>query len=141
VLPKPSIGAQLRRRLLAPVTVLLGVLCVFSQLSSVVHWALVEHVRCAEHGDWVHADEEHAGADLATPAARQVSLVASEALDEHAHDHCEFLSERHELTLAPAAFGLLQAPAALASSPGASAAEASGSGALYALAPKTSPPA
>jgi hypothetical protein len=126
--------------LLAPTTVLLGILCVFSQLSSVVHWALVEHVRCAEHGDWVHADGEHGGADLATPAAPQVSLVSSEAGDEHAHDHCQFLSERRELTLASVAFGTLQAPSSLAPPAGTLAAEASAPGAIYELAPKTSPP-
>ncbi|MDP3153160.1 MAG: hypothetical protein Q8N23_10845 [Archangium sp.] len=59
--------------------------CLFAGagLSQTLHEALVRHVRCAVHGEWVHANE----APLVSSSDRD--LVATSADDrEHTHEHC-----------------------------------------------------
>jgi hypothetical protein len=69
------------------------------QLAGVVHFALVQHARCAEHGELVHADQLSANASDAISQRRPLSSSAYEsdarAATEHAqHDHCAGTSER-----------------------------------------------
>jgi hypothetical protein len=129
----------LRRHLLARLTLLLGLLCMVSQLSGELHWALVEHQRCADHGEWIHeGDHHHAGSEEA--AAPAPLSVTSPDDDAHDHDHCQVLTDRRELGLAPSATTPLEAPAAHAVTGLERATPVVAASALYRLAPKTSPP-
>lgn len=136
---KPPTGAWVRRPLLAQLTLLVGVFCVFSQFSGAMHWALVEHARCAEHGDWVHPDDEHGVTEPSESESAPVSVVASTG-DQHGHDHCQFLADRRELPLPPLTFEALNEPPARVSVFEGRTQAALGSGTIYELAPKTSPP-
>jgi hypothetical protein len=88
----PVLGAWVRRQLLKRLTLLVGIFCALSQVSGALHWVLVEHARCAEHGDWVHAGEsdhghsDAAAPDTAAPDAASVSVQAADS-DEHGNDH------------------------------------------------------
>ncbi|MDD9944655.1 MAG: hypothetical protein OXU20_26655 [Myxococcales bacterium] len=133
-----------RRTLVRYLAVLVGLTCVVVQFSTALHMLLVEHVSCAEHGGWVHADEEHAAGhegahDEVVPDSP--ALAASDAAGEHRHEHCLLCPERRKLAL-PAPVPDLHLPAGhdreatlvgqAASTPPAS---------IHAYAPKTSPPA
>lgn len=85
----------------------LALLFLASHVWSALHHARERHVRCAEHGEWVHApdadtpavasrDDGHA--DLCEEAPPQgPSLAASE--HGAAHDHCELASPHRERAL------------------------------------------
>jgi hypothetical protein len=136
----PRQGAWVRHQLIAPLTLLVGIFCAFSQVSGALHWVLVEHARCAEHGEWVHVGEgEQAHSDAATAPA-SVSVEA-EGTDEHGHDHCDFLRTPRELTLAPSARASLPVPRVVGSSGQVRCSDSKATIARYELAPKTSPPA
>jgi hypothetical protein len=136
----PRRGACVRRQLIARLTLLVGIFCVFSQVSGALHWVLVEHARCAEHGEWAHVGEgEHAHSDAPTAPA-SVSVQAG-GTDEHGHDHCDFLRTPRELTLAPSARALLPVPRVVGSSGQVRCSDSKATIARYELAPKTSPPA
>jgi hypothetical protein len=76
---------------------LAGLLALFLQGSNGGHMLLVEHSRCAEHGELVHTGEAHhhdASAHVETggPAFENVSDDASEA----AHEHCALMADRRD---------------------------------------------
>lgn len=120
----------------------LGVLCLFSQAVPLLHFLAVDHVRCAEHGDWVHAGEAH-GPDLNADAdIRPIEEATLDASTQHGdHEHCVLCADcpdhawpGHRSSAvavwaaessADAQTGTAQLPAAL----------------IYLFAPKTSPPA
>jgi hypothetical protein len=120
-------------------TLLVGIFCAFSQVSGALHWVLVEHARCAQHGEWVHVGEgDHAHSDAAaTPASVSVQAAGS---DEHGHDHCDFLPTPRELTLVRSAQSSLPAPRVIDSSGDVRCSDSKAPISLYELAPKTSPP-
>jgi hypothetical protein len=129
----------MRRQLLARLTLLVGILCAFSQVSGALHWVLVEHARCAEHGAWVHVGEgDHTHSD-APAAPASVSVQAGDS-DEHGHDHCDFLRTPRELTLASSPRTALPLPRVTGSSGQVRPSDSKASIARYELAPKTSPP-
>ena len=105
------------------------------QLSAVAHEVLVEHVRCAEHGELVHVGDEAGGDALAFGVTRDAPPEAS----PHArHEHCG-------VTLAEAASALLARRSSLARNeahrPLLAFAEITYATApVHVLAPKTSPP-
>jgi hypothetical protein len=135
----PLRGAWVRRQLVARLTLLVGIFCAFSQVSGALHWVLIEHARCAEHGEWVHAGEgDHAHSDASTAPA-SVSVQAG-GTDEHGHDHCDFLRAPRELTLVSSAPTSLPAPQIMRSSGGVRGSDSKAPIARYELAPKTSPP-
>ena len=135
----PPLGAWVRRQLLARLTLLVGICCVFSQLSGALHWVLIEHARCAEHGEWVHVgDGDHAQSDVAT-APDSVSIEAGSS-ETHGHDHCDFLRTPRELALAPSAPVSLPVPRVTGCSGQVRCSDAKASITRYELAPKTSPP-
>jgi len=77
--------------------VLAGILALFLQGSSGGHMLLVEHARCAEHGELVHNGEahdhvasEHGRADSAT-----VHGTPDAGADE-AHEHCSASADRRD---------------------------------------------
>jgi hypothetical protein len=139
VAQKPPPGALLRRQLLARLTLLVGLFCSFSQLTGALHWVVVQHERCAEHGDWVHAGEGHHSNPQAPAAPAPLSITSAD-LEAHGHDHCQFLFEQRELTLPSRVTASLQAPAREARAHDERAPEGAVRASLYELAPKTSPP-
>jgi len=138
---KPTPGAWLRRQLLPRLTLLLGLFAAYAQVSSTLHWVMVQHARCADHGEWVHVGEGHDAheAEHATQASPGVAAADGEI---HDHDHCHFLVD-------PRTFAAVPPPKVVLSPPGEwlgpgltrRSDAAGGQLALYELAPKTSPPA
>ena len=67
-------------------------LCLGTQLSAVTHFLVVEHVQCAEHGDLIHANEQHdehdEGAHLGARLPSIEHFTPSGEADDHEHDHC-----------------------------------------------------
>jgi hypothetical protein len=120
-------------------TLLLGLFCTFSQVSGALHWVLVEHERCSEHGELVHAGDSH-GSDADAPPPLAVSITA-EHVEGHAHEHCEFLLDSREVTLRPSSTASLLAPPLLGCFSHLRASDTDARFVLYELAPKTSPPA
>ena len=74
-----------------------GLLALLLQGSSGGHMLLVEHTRCAEHGDLVHAGEAHhhdASTDV-EPGGPAFETVSDEASDA-AHEHCALTADRRD---------------------------------------------
>ena len=121
---------------------LAGLLAVFLQGSSGGHMLLVEHTRCAEHGELVHAGEAHhhdasAHVETTAPAFESVSDEASDA----AHEHCALTADRRD---APAAIVEARVlPCLIVGSESARPAEpfAVPTAKRFRVAPKNSPPA
>ncbi|MDH5491772.1 MAG: hypothetical protein OEY14_07455 [Myxococcales bacterium] len=139
-------------RIPAPWKVALASLCLVAQLAGATHLVIVRHIRCAEHGEWLHEGEApHAAraesAEGVTTAERDAEGTpdAGPALGlgdvaSHEHEPCPCLTERRRLALriggTPKAHvhGLARATLTLGDeAPPALAA-------TYALAPKCSPP-
>jgi hypothetical protein len=146
---KPALGAWVRRPLLARITLLVGLFCIFSQVSGALHWALVEHVRCAEHGDWVHEGEAHAEVEAhaegeahaeASPEPSSEPGLQAPGADEHGHDHCLYLADRRDPSLPSAALALIDSRVGGWSAAAPGERDAVASALAYELAPKTSPP-
>jgi hypothetical protein len=135
---RPRSRRALPRVAPALVASLVAVVLLFGQLSALAHRALVAHVRCA-HGELVHVDREDAGPRSAPDAAGFNRGTAGAA--DHDHDHCgaaAFLSS----SWLPAASHPASAPAAaLVARAGVLPTRTAASLAVYAFAPKTSPPA
>jgi len=115
----------------------LMVLAACAQLSSALHYVLVAHVHCAEHGALVHGHGEarHAAPTLA--AHDEQLRAAPEAHD--GHEHCTAAAQsRADLGAAHGAECLSLAPPVVSGAPLASVADAL---APIDRAPKTSPPA
>ena len=124
-------------------------LCAFGSLLAIIlqgstggHMLLVEHVRCAEHGDLVHSGEGHAHqSELHTETEVAAIDGGTDSGPEDAHEHCAMSADRRD---APAPLADAQqiagahaadATVSLIASPLATTAP------LYRLAPKNSPPA
>ena len=78
---------------------LVSLLCVLSLFSSTAHMFLVEHVLCAEHGEWVHSTDHHGagGDDIHSPRVKNTGVgpvLHASAEPEHNHDHCLLCFER-----------------------------------------------
>lgn len=121
----------------------IAVLCVAAQLFGLAHMVVVEHERCAEHGELVHGDG-HAPGAVAAPIARVTTTAASRALPawpdeaDGDHEHCLSATERRDLRAARVEAPVLVRSAGLqAIHPAGTVAIAR---ALYRTAPKTSPP-
>ncbi len=113
--------------------------CLVAQVLGTMHMALVQHTRCAEHGELVHAGEDAALPSL--PAVSDdVDVVAERAadVDADAHEHCEVFFERERaVTVEPGSAALAWTPAAVVPLTPVVLPPLSR---LYAGAPKTSPP-
>lgn len=129
-----------------------------SSLGTLGHFLAVEHVRCAEHGEWLHASEltAHLRANQAQPAregerlegrgawsdARRPSVVQSEGDETPArHEHCAQTSEvraHHDIARAVTVPGLPVARVLVTSVVGPR--QLLRALPVYAYAPKTSPP-
>lgn len=124
--------------------------CLLAQSFALVHLFAMHHVRCAEHGDLLHVEDQRESASqgardraidqaIHRPAHQHATLAASEQVAGHQGDHCTTLTERRELrvwcgklVVALPPFELtsppFESPPTLAARP------------LYRLAPKISPP-
>jgi hypothetical protein len=132
-------GTRLRAFALA-----LSVVFGLAQALPVLHFVLVAHRLCAEHGELLHADTSQEGASPVAEAPAddegQTHLVAS-AAETHAHEHCGVVvtSQPHGLQL-----GSPAGPCSVAlqcSTEVGQAGSAHRSIALLAYAPKLAPPA
>ncbi len=117
----------------------LAILVLFLQSAGGGHMLLVEHTKCAEHGDLVHSAHGHS-VNLAPNADRSLRSPFNTE-DEASHEHCSLATERRDavtpivdawvigtLTIdAPDRFGAAVAPSEIAP--------------RFRLAPKNSPPA
>jgi hypothetical protein len=63
-----------------------------THLSAVLHFALVSHGICADHGEMIHAGESH---DSTSAEGTEAALdVPPDATD--AHEHCRFVAKLRE---------------------------------------------
>lgn len=117
-----------------------------SNLGTYLHEATERHARCPEHGEVIHvageattpwAPDDTTGQESTDPSAR---TPAPDALG-HDHDHCYLCPTTREraVVLAPQPVAVATATTAVRSTIPDHAAIASSD--VYALAPKTSPPA
>lgn len=122
-----------------------AVLCLATQLSSMAHLALVEHVRCTQHGEWIHAGDEHVRGHVehstSESDASAIAPVADAHADDHQHDHCLASSERRKLAMLLPQLAELQPPRPALPTTAAPRATHLVAQAVHTLAPKTSPPA
>ena len=137
-----------RRR--APIGVLLALVCVLAQLGAALHLGLVRHVRCAAHGELMHADmheDSHAHGEATATVLAAVEVAtqtvvfdtgAPGATPEHTHDHCQALAGHSTEPTAPSV--LVAAPPVTVAPPALVAQTPAVVVALYRLAPKASPP-
>lgn len=119
--------------------------CLGTQLSALTHFLVVEHVRCAEHGDLIHAHEQHEVdadeeiAHLGAPPLQQCFTPSGEA-DDHDHDHCLISSERREPSVLASTPSILASTSTYTAILSQSFSELVLASRVYAFAPKTSPP-
>lgn len=87
-------GPDQPRRLRSSVAV--AILCLLVQSLALVHLVVVKHVRCAEHGDVMHAGD---GDPDVVPARGDSAGVrrARAGGDAESHDHCQSLVERRDI--------------------------------------------
>jgi len=121
---------------------LLGLLALFLQGSTGGHMLLVEHSRCAEHGELVHGGEPHPHSvtralQLPSPAV----WGTPDAGSKDAHEHCSVSANRRDVLDAIVDAGApehrYEAPQALSAHDPVIVAPTP----RFRVAPKTSPPA
>lgn len=116
----------------------LAVVAVFSlgQSASAIHYAVIAHELCAEHGELIHSDGA-AHHSVSNPSS-ETALEAVEV--EHQHDHCDCIksNSHHSLLSAPSASA---ADTIFAGAPpGHQKSARLSAQSTYSFAPKTSPP-
>ncbi|RYZ33809.1 MAG: hypothetical protein EOO71_41015 [Myxococcaceae bacterium] len=116
--------------------------CVLAYVGSVLHFALVQHTTCLEHGDVMHVSEApaHVEEEVSFDDARVARAPQAQAVPHSAEAHCHHAFMRREAT-PPAG----SAPTLVAVSTRSSPALAvfrfhAAPVALLRLAPKSSPP-
>ncbi|MEZ4401807.1 MAG: hypothetical protein R3B06_17395 [Kofleriaceae bacterium] len=121
---------------------LVAVLCLVGQVVALFHLGLVRHVRCAAHGELVHADEVavddpvQATADQAPGDLAQ--LFNRSAAHGAEHEHCQLATDRTDVTVATAL--RVARPTATTEAVAVVRTAAVPVRALFRLAPKASPP-
>lgn len=136
-------GRGRRARRAAPLLALAAILAqVGGTVGTYVHFALVSHERCPEHGELVHgqADGESAPQRAAHPRHLD-SFEQGGGRTEDSHDACSLIAALRERAVAAgqSAGGRAEPPAAQPLP--APAVEVAAGRADYRIAPKTSPPA
>jgi hypothetical protein len=117
-----------------------GLLCLGVQFSTIFHGLLVEHRHCAEHGERVHVDREHADGHVGArgePAPDGPLFTAPAAAD----DHCLIGSELRKVALQAPSIPELRAPTLDGDAAPMGRRSPAHSALIYSFAPKTSPPA
>ena len=121
-----------------------GLACLFAQLSSTFHLALVEHVRCTAHGEWGHAGDEHWGSEAAKQGEASFDVcafVVSESNGDHHHDHCLIASESRELAMSSFSTSGVRLHSLRGDTVSFQDEASNDAARIYPFAPKTSPPA
>jgi hypothetical protein len=120
-------------------------LCLGAQFSAAFHALLVEHVRCAEHGEWVHVESERAEGERADDyvGARGEAPREERAFTAPgtADEHCPICSELRKVALLLPSVPELRAPALDGEASRSRRQAPLHSARVYSFAPKTSPPA
>lgn len=76
---------------------MMGLLALFMQGSSAGHMLLVEHVRCAEHGELIHGTQRHSEASSPRGDSPWAAVDAQTHQEsDEAHVHCALSSNRRE---------------------------------------------
>lgn len=128
-------------RMIRGACVLTALLGLVLQGSSGGHMLLVEHSRCAEHGELVHGDSHQHEAAADRQAESLLLQGAPDSGPDEAHGHCSGLGNRRDALVSIGAVRVgIQAPAAQAELRLLRADIAPRTSRLR-LAPKTSPPA
>ncbi len=89
---KPQESTMIRRT-----CVLVGLLALFLQGSSGGHMLLVQHTRCADHGELVHPGDAHphVAAEHAQPDSAAVHGTPDAGSDK-THEHCSVSANRRD---------------------------------------------
>lgn len=78
-----------------------ALLALFLQGSSAGHMLLVEHARCAEHGELIHGDQRHGHGPVARDDAGSPSIAGhSDPGSDETHGHCALWSDRRQTVAA-----------------------------------------
>ncbi|HEX5100808.1 MAG TPA: hypothetical protein VFV94_14960 [Polyangiaceae bacterium] len=94
------------RVLLGLAVVLAAWVVVLAQLASTLHFALISHEICAQHGELLH----RASGLVAHPSHHEPGAAALPAGIDAEHDHCPLLGRRHDQATALASPRLELAP-------------------------------
>jgi hypothetical protein len=124
-------------------TYLIAALCLAAQALVLGHYVLVEHTRCAEHGELLHAVESAqahrlGGASAADPNGD--ALRRGEVAHDEGHDHCATTSDRRKSLCASAVEGTPLRVDSLVRFYEHGIQIVDVDAAIYCVAPKTSPP-
>jgi len=122
--------------------VLAGLLALLPQGSTGGHMLLVEHTRCAEHGELVHRGDshEHVDSERAHADAAALEGTPSEGSGE-AHDHCALSVDRRGAVATIVSPELLTQALEAAQGFAPTDAQLVTRSARFRIAPKNSPPA
>lgn len=104
---KPRHRAGLRA-----LALLVLLLSLVAQGSSFVHFFLIEHAVCPQHGELIHADEagHHPLHASTAPDTGHTAAQPAAAEAAHAHDHCAVVSDRRERWACLASLGSVASP-------------------------------
>ena len=121
---------------------LMGLLALFLQGSSGGHMLLIEHTRCAEHGELVHGSEAHDhDAFTHAEADRLAFQSGSKDASAEAHEHCALSVDRRDATPSIVHAKVARCPIAASPSAAPDAPFILGAAERFRIAPKNSPPA
>jgi hypothetical protein len=110
-----------------------------AQVSTLLHDAEVQHIRCAEHGELTHVEAQRA--DVATPAQPGGAVDRAPAGPPDAHEHCAVVFAVQGGAHAPVVRAFVRfTPPPVVARPAAAPAPRPGRTFVLASAPKTSPP-
>ena len=121
---------------------LAALLALVLQGSSGGHMLLVEHTRCAEHGELVHGDDPHHHESSAHAKTADITLEDRGEQDaDAAHEHCALTADRRDAVVALNSAQVLAFALDTIEPAPAVEAQVVPEQARFRIAPKTSPPA
>jgi hypothetical protein len=144
-------NAKLARRA-APLALLLVLVHLGGTVGGYLHFALIEHERCPEHGELIHAPTEpvasghgdahrDAGSAASPDTSSDASLLPSRGLSDGSHDPCALTTALRERAAAPEPGVSSVSQPLVGGLPSLDDHRDFAARAGYRLAPKTSPPA
>ncbi len=111
---RPTLPSVLGPRFaLGVLSALVAWLVVLSHLATTLHFALISHEICADHGELVHASAER----TTSAPSHARGAVALPGSAHEAHDHCPVLGRRHEQLAVLASPAAVVAPAVAVEAP------------------------
>ena len=119
-----------------------ALLALFLQGSSGGHMLLVEHSRCAEHGELVHAEKAHDHQASEHVETHRVAFESgSDESSDEAHEHCALSVDRRDALLSIVEAQIAPSRIELSASASPDAALPFVATKRFRIAPKNSPPA